>query len=503
MLHPGPTRLRELTATFTLYLAGGLAQQAVGFFLLPVYISRLSPAEYGTMEILNTTGLIMLTLLTLGLSSAVVKCYHQDCRTEAQRKGVMATSLIMGAPLLAVGCGILLVRAEWIAGWLLGGGDKRLLVMLTAIWIFLTGVSGIVLALFRTREEARVLTALGLSSFVLLLCLNIGFVYFLRWGVAGILWGNVLSTAFGLVVAAPFLRQRVRFALQPELVRPLLAFGLFVVPAAIAGWIMNVSDRYILAYYDQLGTVGVYSLGYKFGSVLEAVIVSPFQVAWAPFAFRISRQADHRRTYATTLTYLMAACVFVIVALTHLSYPLLHLVGRPEYRPALRIIPVVALAYLFNGVHYCVSPGIHIEGKSKFLPMLVIGAAALNVVLNVLWIPSFGMMGAAWSTAIAFGLLALATLLVSNAFHPVRYEYGRLAKIGTAGALAYLLGQVAHSGSILMMLAIATAAVLSFPILLVMFGFLEASEKTLVGATVIKRLPGWAAGGLAPSLPRE
>ena len=77
------------------------------------------------------------------------------------------------------------------------------------------------------------------------------------------------------------LRKGTKLVFQKTLVKPLLAFGLVVIPAALGGWVMEMSDRYFLGFFGNLSEVGIYSLGYKFGKLVQIAIVWPFQLAWA------------------------------------------------------------------------------------------------------------------------------------------------------------------------------------------------------------------------------
>jgi O-antigen/teichoic acid export membrane protein len=471
---------RRLTRTSAVYLVGGLAQQAVGFLLLPVYISLLNPHEYGTLEIMNTTGVILLLCVNLGLPSAIVACYHRDCDSAESKAALLGTAFLLSVPMLALGSAALALSAPWLGPVVAGAPESARLLQLVAAWVFLNGVLGVFLAIFRAREEAAIVTGVSLASFVLLLALNILFVYVLGWGVQGILLGNALSSATAVTLCLPFLRGRVRATVDWRLVRPLLVFGLLIVPAALAGWIMNMSNRYFLGYYDQLADVGIYSLGHKFGLIIEVLVVTPFQLAWPAFAFSIGNRSDHGEIFARTLTYLVAIGMFCALAIALFSWPLLEVIGRVEYRAARSVILVVALAYVMNAVHYCASPVIHLERRSRYLTMLIIGASILNIILNVLLIPTWGMLGAAWSTIASFAALAVGTVLVANRIHPIQYEYGRLTTIGVASAIGYAVGMAlihSSSGSPLLGTIFAGTALLVYGAALMLLGFFTASER--------------------------
>src|SRR5262249_18253903 len=187
--------LEKLFKSSGIYFLASAGQQAVGFLLLPLYTRVLAPADYGVLEILNTTGLIAVMVLSFGLTSALMKCYHRDCPSDGDRRSILPTALAIETPLLAAGCILLFLFAEPLTRVLLGPDHPARLVRLLALWVFLNASSGLLLALFRSREEAFLLGSLSLGMFVLLMFLNIYFVWALRLGVEGVLLGNCASTA--------------------------------------------------------------------------------------------------------------------------------------------------------------------------------------------------------------------------------------------------------------------------------------------------------------------
>src|SRR5439155_515945 len=156
----------------------------------------------------------------------------------------------------------------------------------------------------------------------------------------------------------------------------------------------------------QMSSVGIYSLGYKLGMVLDVVIVTPFQLAWPAFSFAISTHENHRHVYARTLTYLTLVSSVAVLGIVIATPVVLHYATHPDYLDAYAVVPLISLAYAFNGIYYCVSPGIHLRHHTRWLPLIVVAAAAVNVGLCVALIPTFGMMGAAWATTISFAVLA-------------------------------------------------------------------------------------------------
>lgn len=435
----GPSELRRVLSASGVYAAAALAQRALAFLLLPVYTRYIEPAEYGKLELLTVFTTLIFGLLLLGLPSAIVKCYHRDCETPEQKLRLLATAGVLVAPVLIIGGILLFLAAPTIGSVLFGSVNSVHLVRLAVATGVLTSVISLVLSTLRAQERALAFSVLTLTQFVVALVLNIVFVVTLGMGVAGVLWGNLISNGLTIPLALLVARRTTALGVDIALYRPLVRFGLLIIPVMLSGWVINLSDRYVLRLFTDLADVAVYGVGYKFGMLVELLVVWPFQLAWPAFSFSISNQPGHRETYARALTYLSALLAYLVVGLTLLSRLIVPIVVGQGYGLAYRVVPWVALAYAFNGIQYCVSPGVHIADKTRYLTIISVVAAAMNLGLNLLLIPRWGMMAAAWTTTASFLAIALLTGLMSRKYYSVQYEYGRLAKVtGVAGLVLWL-----------------------------------------------------------------
>ncbi len=477
--------LRRVLSQSGVYAAAALAQQGVSFLLLPLYTRFVPQAEYGQLELLNAFSSIAFACLLLGLPSAIAKCYHRDCGDDGQRRALLPTALLLGAPLVLAGGAVLAAAAGPVSGMLLGSPSGAGLVRLMTAGGVLSSFVALVLASLRAEERAFAFGVLSLVQFTAAMIANVLLV--VRWhlGVAGILWGNLLSYALALALGLWFVRRGRRGAIRPStpepatravtedaaeaaaapgvallgageappgtassqgawfdprLAPPLLRFGVLLIPVLLASWVMDLSDRWVLRLYTGLSDVAVYAVGYKIGMVMQVALVWPFQLAWPAVSFSISHREGHRETYSRTVTWLTAAMAAAIAGLTLLSRVALPALVGDAYRAAYQVVPLVALAYAFNGLHYAFSPGVHLASRTRWFPPLALAAAGLNLGLNFLLIPPLGRMGAAWATAIAFAGFALGTAVLGQRFYPVPYEYGKLARIAAALVLVLWLG---------------------------------------------------------------
>jgi O-antigen/teichoic acid export membrane protein len=251
-----------------------------------------------------------------------------------------------------------------------------------------------------------------------------------------------ISALVGVValVRAGALRPRI----DTGLARQMLAFALPLVPAGVAGWVLNLSDRPLLQVMTgSEALVGVYTLGYTAGLVTNALVVQPFSLAWGAAHWEIARGDDAPRTFARALTWFLVLASAMALLLSALGTDFLRLLVGPEFDLSRYIVPFSAFAYVLYGAYSIVASGLGIVGRTSLVATTMAVAAAAAVVLNVVLIPVIGIFGAAVSTLASYLLLVVLSGGVSQRHYPVPWRLGRAAAIlGVAGGLsaAALLG---------------------------------------------------------------
>ncbi|MEO1088765.1 MAG: oligosaccharide flippase family protein, partial [Acidobacteriota bacterium] len=249
--------LKRVASTSGLYAAATVLQRGLSFILLPIYTRFLMPAEYGTLELLTGLSAILFGLLLLGMPSALTKVFHRDCETEEQRRRVLATAILIDLPVLLLGAAVLFVVAEPLGFWLIGEHGQATIVRLTVATVVTSSLVAIVLSSFRAREQAIAFALVNFAQFGLGMLLNIALVVWFEYGIYGVLWGNLVASILALPIGLAIARRDVTWQLDRSLVKPLLNFGVLVIPTAITGWVITMADRYVLRFYDTLETVAV------------------------------------------------------------------------------------------------------------------------------------------------------------------------------------------------------------------------------------------------------
>lgn len=468
-------QLLRLSKHSLVYGFGVAASQFIGFLLIPLYTRHLTPADYGTLQIFGVTQGILSIIVLMGLGSALFMSYFHY-KDEVSRKTVVSTALIfvtgvslcISLVLIAAASNFSLIFFECTA--------YTRYFQIIFLTLFFDAAIVIPLSVFRAREQSKRYALVALSRLLLAIALNIYFLVILQRGVLGILESGLITAGLLYCFLIPGLVKATKLSFSKPHLKEMLSFGLPLVPGGLGTWILTVSDRYFLLFLSTTHELGLYSLGYKFGLVVQGLIVGPFTLAWGPFFWSTATEENAKEVYSSVLTYFVLIAMFVALALSVLSKELLMIMATPPFHEAYKIIPLIALSYVLYGCYFILAAGFNLEKKTKYVPLIVGVAAAMNLGLNFLLIPSYGAMGAAIATLISYLMLPIGSYFVSRRFHPIKYEWSRLAKIFIAAVLIYVGSLDITNDCVIISGLLKVLTLLAYPVLLYVFGFSKPAE---------------------------
>ena len=502
------SRLSALAKNFAIYGLGDVATNIVSFLLLPLYTRFLSPAEYGAISLLLTVEVVAKILFRWGVDASFMRFYY-DCETEPDRQRLASTIFWFLAVVNGIILGLTLAAAPFVATHLFGVPGYTLALVLQLINTFVVGFYFLPFHVLRIEGRSRqfsiLTTTRSAATLVIRLILIVGF----GLGVLGFVLADVIVTAgFTLALARRF-RTMLRAVFSRTLLRDALRFGLPRLPHGVAQQIMAVGDRYILRLFGTLGDVGLYSIGASFGLALK-LFLSAFEYAWAPFYYETMKQPDATSTFRLVTTYGVGVLVLLEAGLAAIARDVVRLMTTERFYDAAAVIPWIGMGVVFHGVYLLTSIGLNITKSTKYYPVATAVAAATSITANLLLVPAYGAIGAAWANTIAYVVLAVVAMRLSQRVYPVRYEYGRLVRLALAGAGAYVLAWLVPETLPAWLGVIVRGAIVcaAYPLLLIGLGFYDRRELAFVArqlARLRQRTPDTAAAAatLAHEEPAE
>ena len=190
------------------------------------------------------------------------------------------------------------------------------------------------------------------------------------------------------------------------------------------------SDRLILQRYVPLSDIGIYSIADTFAYIL-LIVVNATTTAYSP---RFLKLAEESKTKAQNETKKFIEIWWVGIMVIFMGYLLLakyivQLMTQPSFYTCIPLIPILAIAYIFRGLYCFAANSIFFVEKTKFIPVITISAALVNVALNLILIPKFGIFAAAWTTVGAYFVTFVLAYYFSQKYFPLKYPWRSMIKV--------------------------------------------------------------------------
>jgi O-antigen/teichoic acid export membrane protein len=470
-------RLAQLTRLTFGYSLASLAGPIFTILLTPLYLRVLTPGDYAVLGTVTTLGILMLTLGTLGLNAAVAVFFYDG--DEAHSRQVVTTAASVGVLWSLLVALVVALTARPLAAFSLGSVSQAILLYLAAFNLPFAVLYAIIQASLRLQMAVKRANILSLAYLGLTVSLNVLFVLVLRWGVLGIQLTTVIVT-LGLMAAGLAMTWDEWHWPKVALVRPLVRAGLPFLPNSLSFWALAYVDRLLLpAFAVPLGERGLYETANKLASMLTLLTV-PFQNAWGPLALSIREEPSAPRTYSKVLTYFTIVSLGLVLAMGLFAHEIMvllaFLIGKSDYIPSAVYVAPLSYIAVANGIGVAVGVGAYIAKRTSVFGWTTMIGAALNLLLNLLLIPRFGALGAAWATALGYAVVPVALYVAAQRVYSVPFEVWKvLLALGVQAALM-LSGTLFEIGNLWLSVAVKLALLGLYAVALLALHVVEPSE---------------------------
>lgn len=448
--------IRELFSDTLVYGISSVAARFINYLLVPFYTKYFAPAEYGIISLIFGAMVFLNVVFTFGMESAYLRY-----ATDRKRAGSVYKTL----QLVLLGTGTVLALILWLfkpmLSPLLGLNAVHghlYLMMIGILWF--DALSAVPFAELRLIRKSWTFALIRLTNVLINVGLNLYLVIGLHWGIAAVLLANLIASAFALVMSWIVTSGMWKGVFEKSLLNKALAFGLPYVPAGIGYAINETLDRFFLKQmphhtiislygsgFNADAVIGIYSACYKL-AVFMLLFIQMFRMAWQPFFMRYSADDNAPHMFRDVFRYfnLVAGVVFISVCLfTHqivrIHIPLLNAtLINDRFWPGLFVVPWLMMSYWFQGWYVNFTAGIFIREHTRSLPVIMLTGAGVTVVCNLLLIPAYGMLGAAWATLASYLVMAVMIYFYSQRVYKISYQMTRAVIMILISVLVVILG---------------------------------------------------------------
>ena len=463
----------------SIYSIGSISQGALFVLLFPIYTSFLSPQDFGIIGLMSITVSLLTRFVSSPLNSAFTRFYYAPEYRE--KSGILLFNLFLWALLIITCFAVIFWRiSEYLAGVLLQDRNLAHLLKIYALILFLQPFSSLFLCLLRMLERAKYFVFTSISSLLLSAGLTLYLLTVLKKGVLALIVGNLLSLIVTIIMVLPVFIKKSTFKLSRSTLIPPLKYAYPLLLSEYSNLLIQSGDRYVLRIFNSVSTVGLYSFGYQIAGILQTALVTPLKQALQPVVLKQEEDPEAIRHFlrtGATYFYLIGCAACLLISL--FSREILMLFARKEvFWAAWVIVPTITYSYVQHGLGNFVGWGMGLMKKSFHVSGIVLVAALVNIGLNFLFVPQWGMLGAAFATMLSYIVWNFLKAYYSAKFYDLHFEVGRLLHITGIGFGLYGLSLlVANNRAIGTDVALKLLFFFGYPLILWGTGFFSEGEK--------------------------
>jgi len=394
------------------YASTAMLAALAGIITFPIMTRSLTVGEYGVLGLITASATVFIAFGKMGMQHAVIRFYAQikndNIHYNLGQINSTVTSLLF--VLAAITSFIWVVLGYTVLPKLTEFENISQLFVIAGFLVFLRMVSSGLMSFLRAQQRSGVV---GFSH-ILVKFSYLGFIlFFVVSGMISVGWALV-SMVFAEIITISYAAKKYgtdwyfKFKeVSSSLGKAMLLYSVPLMMMELLGLVMRLSDRYIIQIMLDENALGMYSASYNLVGYLDIIMIGAVVQAIRPYYMQLweSEGLESTQSFLSDGLRTYFAIGIPIVALFSLVSPhLMSFLASPKYAPGTIIIPFVALSFLIEGSTQFSAAGLFVKKNTSVLMFWGAVTTVLNLVLNILAVPRYGIVGPAVVTIISYSV---------------------------------------------------------------------------------------------------
>ena len=410
---------KSLIKNSFLFAIGSIGSKAISFFMLPLYTRMLTTSDYGQLDVLQTTISLLIPLITFQAIEAVFR-YSVDMRENKSASSVLMNGILLClfGMLISLLLFPVFARIEPFSTYLL----------FFYLILFFSMMNGVLKQFVRGLGKIKIFVVSDLAYTASFVTFNIIFLVYLKMGLKGyflsMLLAHLINTFILLVFGNVFKYLNFK-SFDKSFMKTMLIYSIPLIPNGLMWWVMSVSDRYILTYYMGFDATGIYSVSYKFPSLIT-LVNGIFFMAWQLSAMQEYGKEGYEDFYKNIFCVLSSFLLLITAVILLILKPLMSVFVADAFYESWKYVPLLLVGTVFQAFSSFFGTNYTASKKTKGAFTTSVYGAIVNIGINLLLIPIWGIQAAAFSTMLAYLTMWLLRLFDTKKFVKIKIDWKSL-----------------------------------------------------------------------------
>lgn len=379
--------------------------------------------DYGIVSSMQILNVFIALTFTLALDLAIFRIYH-DYKNEKDKRDFLGT-IFISFLFISIFLSLIYILFQNKIVLIFNSIEFSPYYIITIGYTFLNIFSIIPLVYLQIKHKSKSYIFLSILSTVLSICVILYFLVFKQQGALGYLKGEFFSKLILLPIFLYLTIKIINLKFSfPKLINT-IKFSLPMIPGLLSAWVLNLSDRIFIERYFSLDEVAIYSVSYKISTIV-LILSGAFAMAYNPFFYEkaaSSNQIIAKKNLSSINNIYVIISFYFSVGLILFANNIFDVFFNETYSSGYTIVPLIVL-----GCFFCIVTGLlnlmfYQQKKSLQLMYIAMIGAVLNIILNFMFIPKFGIEGAALSTCICFLIILLIVYKYAKLYYFIEFDF--------------------------------------------------------------------------------
>lgn len=411
------TSYSKLFSNTMIFAIGSFSSKILVFLLLPLYTAALSKDQFGTVDLIVQTANLIVPIATLAITESVVR-FGLD--RHYSKKTIFSSAL----SIIFIGLAFVAIVLPFFSGTKFIKGYSGILF----IYVVTACIKLLVSEFVRAKQYIKLYAFNGILTTFCMLMFNILFLVVFKWKINGYLLAIILSDAISIIFLFFVARlwKYISFkSINRKVLKEMLIFSVPLMPAMIMWWITNVSDRFMVRGFLGNDANGLYAAAYKIPTIVTT-IYSMFSQAWNLSAITEYDSKQKNRFYTNVFNSNQSVIYVVAAGILLILIPLHSILIDAKFFEAYVFTPLLVVASIFTCFTSFFGSIYAATKKSINSFVTIFFAAVLNIILNIILIPTIGINGASLATLLSYMLVFILRLVDVNRLIKVKADFRRM-----------------------------------------------------------------------------
>jgi O-antigen/teichoic acid export membrane protein len=439
----GQTPLKTLVQHSSHYLGGRVALMLLGFASFPIFTRVFSVADYGTLNLIQNTVLLLTVLAKFGFQNSVQR-YYPEHAGSADPLAVRRyySTLFFGTGLLA-----LFLTFMFVGGVALGFGRTLGItatgtLILACSLILIRALRSMQLNLMQMENKTKLFNAMEFFQKAAAIAVTCALLFAWRRSILACFIGMILVELAVMLLYVPSLARRGLVSLglfDLGFFRTAVVFSFPLMVAEISWVVLSAGDRFFVEHYLGTVAVGYYAAAYGIAVYVQEVISAPLQLSFFPICMKLWSAEGKEQTQkflSRSLNYFMMISVLVVCVTIVTSRDVILMLASRKFEQARNLLPVLVIGLVLSSMSTFFRPGLLIHKKVRKIAQATFCASLVNISLNVTLLPKIGPRGAALASVLSFTAMVAFLGYESLRVLPFKIEWAALVRYLVIGIAA-------------------------------------------------------------------